>query len=204
MKTNEKPPVTQILLPILIFAALGMGLWFAFPDLRASSGGHAQENNPPITTSDTSGINLEKEPESISAIPPLETEPPRDDKQQPAALSSYPLADHSWGDTFNPQKSTPSQGYFAWYINTNQPKQVIGREMVNSIAINYPFDQFLKIPSEDFGAYWAGRLHRLAKAASHFLECCQKQITESMPLQTTIVKTIIKQIAHPRAIAQRY
>ena len=159
MKTNEKPPVTQILLPILIFAVLGMGLWFAFPDLRASSGGHAQENNPPITASDTSGINLEKEPESISAIPPLETEPPQDDKQQPAALSSYPLADHSWGDTFNPQKSTPSQGYFAWYINTNQPKQVIGRETVNSIAINYPFDQFLKIPSEDFGAYWAGRLH---------------------------------------------
>lgn len=162
MKTNEKPPATQILLPILIFAALGMGLWFAFPDLRASSGGHAQENNPPITTLDASGISLGKEPEPIAAIPPLETEPPvppQDDKQQPAALGSYPLAEHSWGDTFNPQKSTPSQGYFVWYINTNQPKQVIGRETVSSIAINYPFDQFLKIPSEDFGAYWVGQLH---------------------------------------------
>lgn len=167
MKTNEKPPVTQILLPILIFVALGMGLWFASPDLRASSGGHAQQNNPPITASDASGISLGKEPKPIAAIPPLETEPPQDDKQQPAALGSYPLAGHSWGDIFNPQKSTPSQGYFAWYINTNQPKQVIGRETVNSIAINYHSDQFLKIPSEDFGAYWAGRLHVPQSGAYH-------------------------------------
>ncbi|WP_205229553.1 hypothetical protein [Eikenella glucosivorans] len=143
----------------MIFAALGLGLWFAFPDLRASSVGKDQENNLPVAASDA---DFENEQENISSIPPLETEPPappQDDEQQPTPLSNYPLAAHSWGDIFNPQQSVPSHGYFAWYINTNQPKQVVGRETVNNITINYPFDRFLGIPSEDFGAYWAGRLH---------------------------------------------
>ncbi len=161
MPAHPKPSALQVLLPILIFAAVGIGLWFVFPDLRVQNNEVAsrQETSPPIPASAEA---LVLPPETAVSVPPPKPEPPVPPAHETPPISdldNYPLATHTWGDTFNPQKLIPTQGYLAWYFNTNQPKQPIARETVGAISINYIFERFHGIPSEDFGAYWAGRLH---------------------------------------------
>lgn len=64
----------------------------------------------------------------------------------------------SWGAVLNPTGEVPHQGFMAYYLNTKSPTQVIFQEPVTDISINYPWDQFHGIPSQDFGAYWVGSL----------------------------------------------
>lgn len=67
-------------------------------------------------------------------------------------------AETSWGENLNPNGKLPKDGFQAFYINTDQPHNVIATESVDSIAINYIYDQFHGIESGDFGAYWVGNL----------------------------------------------
>ncbi|WP_190325446.1 hypothetical protein [Halopseudomonas salina] len=67
-------------------------------------------------------------------------------------------AQSSWGEHANPSGALPEDGFQAFYINTNQPRQVIATESVGGIAINYIRDDFHGIESGDFGGYWVGML----------------------------------------------
>lgn len=75
------------------------------------------------------------------------------------ALENYPEANHTWGDMLNPSGKIPSSGFQAFYINTKEAHKVIHQERNKRIAINYIYDQFHGIPSEDFGAYWVGMIN---------------------------------------------
>lgn len=75
-----------------------------------------------------------------------------------AARPEYKKANNTWGDTLNNTGKYPHSGFMAFYINTKDPKKVIYKELVNDISINYPYDEFNGIDSEDFGGYWVGEL----------------------------------------------
>ena len=62
----------------------------------------------------------------------------------------------TWGKVLNPKGAVPKNRFAAFYINTNNPKKVIATEKVDAVVIRYVWDQFHKIKSQDFGAYWVG------------------------------------------------
>ncbi|MDD2828119.1 MAG: hypothetical protein PHW18_00940 [Sulfuricurvum sp.] len=62
----------------------------------------------------------------------------------------------TWGKHLNPLGTMPRNRFKAFYINTKEPNKVIATEEVPKVSINYPWDQFHGIKSEDFGGYWVG------------------------------------------------
>jgi hypothetical protein len=64
----------------------------------------------------------------------------------------------TWGAVLNPGADAPLNAFKAFYMNTNRPREVIAQEQVGDVAISYPWDEFHGIKSEDFGAYWVGRM----------------------------------------------
>lgn len=78
-----------------------------------------------------------------------------DDKAYSAQKQRLPHAD-TWGAYLNPSGQIPKNRFKAFYINTKEPKKVIASEVVSKVSVNYPWDQFHGIKSEDFGGYWAG------------------------------------------------
>lgn len=67
-------------------------------------------------------------------------------------------AELTWGKYLNTSGEAPLDAFLAVYINTDNPTEVIAREVVRDIAINYAWDKFHGIRSENFGAYWVGRI----------------------------------------------
>ncbi len=65
-------------------------------------------------------------------------------------------AKSTWGKYLNPKNEVPTNKFKAFYINTNQPRKVIASEIVDKVSINYAWDKFHSIKSEDFGGYWVG------------------------------------------------
>lgn len=66
------------------------------------------------------------------------------------------IAVDTWGKHINPKGIIPKNRFKAFYFNTKDPRNIIATEEVVKVGINYPFDQFHNIPSEDFGGYWVG------------------------------------------------
>ena len=75
---------------------------------------------------------------------------------------TIPLAEHNWGDELSPSRQIPAAGYTAYYLNLNttkpQRKQIVARAHVSEIAVNYGWSDFHNIPSQQFAAYWVGKL----------------------------------------------
>ncbi len=74
-------------------------------------------------------------------------------------LNNFPKAKSTWGNTISPLKKVPKKGFYAFYLNTKKPNQIIKRETVVDIKIKYSFDEFYNIRSQDFNAYWVGNIH---------------------------------------------
>ncbi len=64
----------------------------------------------------------------------------------------------TWGRILNPTGEAPLGAFKAVYINTQSPRDIVASETVRDIAINYAWADFHGIKSEDFGAYWVGRI----------------------------------------------
>ncbi|WP_310441979.1 hypothetical protein [Sulfurimonas sp.] len=62
----------------------------------------------------------------------------------------------TWGEYLNQKNIIPTNMFKAFYINTNNPKEVISSEEVKKISMNYNSNQFHNIDSKDFGGYWVG------------------------------------------------
>lgn len=75
-----------------------------------------------------------------------------------ASLNDFPQAQRTWGEVLNPQHLVPETGFYAFYINAQEPNKVVFQEHVDAIAINYAYQDFHQIPSEQFGAYWVGKI----------------------------------------------
>lgn len=67
-------------------------------------------------------------------------------------------AESTWGSIFNPTNEAPLGKFKAFYFDTDRPRVAVGSEVVADVAINYAWDQFLKIKSENFGGYWVARI----------------------------------------------
>ena len=80
-------------------------------------------------------------------------------EQTPQTKSSDDATRSSWGKRLNPTGEMPDSGFRAFYFDRNHPNKVVFQEDVESIAIKYAWDEFHKIDSPSFGAYWVGRLH---------------------------------------------
>ena len=65
-------------------------------------------------------------------------------------------AGSTWGEYLNPKGTVPKNRFQAFYINTKEPQKVIASETVDKVSVNYPYDKFHGIKSEDFGGYWVG------------------------------------------------
>ena len=120
-----QPSALQIILPILIFTAVGIALWFAFPSVRSTNKPEPPLQVYPAAAPPTVQNDLLVPEENQ---PTAETEPHTtlsEPQLSAPGLNSYPQAEQAWGDIFNPQKSVPPKGYFAWYINTNSPRKVV-------------------------------------------------------------------------------
>lgn len=62
----------------------------------------------------------------------------------------------TWGRYLNKENEIPVNQFKAFYINTKTPKNVIQSELVDKVSIKYAWNDFHKIKSDDFGAYWVG------------------------------------------------
>jgi hypothetical protein len=94
-----------------------------------------------------------EERDTAETVPPP-TPTPINAATQPALRK----AESTWGTIFNPAGDAPLDAFKAYYINTDRPRVVIAQEQVSDVAINYAWDEFHGIKSEDFGAYWVGRM----------------------------------------------
>ena len=92
-----------------------------------------QKNRPPLKQSDASSPYGYKTVQSV----------PRKAKS-------------TWGKQLNPKNIVPLNKFKAFYINTKKPDEVIASEVVEKVSVNYPYDKFHGIKSEDFGGYWVG------------------------------------------------
>lgn len=81
-------------------------------------------------------------------------------------LNHFPKAESSWGKHLNPNNHIPDTGFDAYYLNSNNLKTIVAKENVPHIAINYAYQDFHRIDSENFSAYWVGKL-RVPKDASY-------------------------------------
>jgi hypothetical protein len=68
-------------------------------------------------------------------------------------------ANITWGKTLNPTGKIPSKGFNAYYINTTKASSIVSSQTVKNISIDYAWDEFHGIRSQDFGAYWVGDLY---------------------------------------------
>ncbi|MFT7859672.1 MAG: hypothetical protein ABXS93_01920 [Sulfurimonas sp.] len=65
-------------------------------------------------------------------------------------------AKKTWGKYLNPKNNIPINKFKAFYIDTNHPKKLIASEIVNKVAVNYPWKDFHNIDAKNFGGYWVG------------------------------------------------
>ncbi|WP_169053575.1 hypothetical protein [Alteraurantiacibacter aquimixticola] len=65
----------------------------------------------------------------------------------------------SWGRDMNPGGRVPACGFAAFYFDRANLGAGSHRHHVNSIAINYSWDDLHGISSESFAAYWVGLVH---------------------------------------------
>ena len=76
------------------------------------------------------------------------------------SVESFPRkAKSTWGESLNPRNQIPTNKFKAFYINTKNLKTVIASEDVAKVSVNYVWDKFHGILSEDFGAYWVGNFN---------------------------------------------
>ena len=61
-----------------------------------------------------------------------------------------------WASEITAGKQIPTGKFLAFYLNKDDPKNVIFSETVESVNLNFAYDEFHKIPSQNFIAYWVG------------------------------------------------
>jgi uncharacterized protein YecT (DUF1311 family) len=79
------------------------------------------------------------------------------------ADKDYPVVTSTWGDRLAPGVSAPLGRFNAYYLRSGATASLIATATVDTVSINYPWDEFHKIKSEDFEGYWTGRF-QYAKA----------------------------------------
>lgn len=62
----------------------------------------------------------------------------------------------TWGKQLNPKNEVPENVFKAFYINTKYPNKIVASEYADKVSINYSYDKFHGIRSQNFGAYWVG------------------------------------------------
>ena len=82
------------------------------------------------------------------------------------SLAEFPIAKSTWGARFNPSETMPERGINAYYFNTNSPNKLIAEETVDEVRINYSWDKFHGIKSQDFGGYWVSTIQLDRKETS--------------------------------------
>ncbi len=94
----------------------------------------------------------------IAARRASERSPPPTPAPAPLSATSPQLvtAKVTWGKHFKPAGGVPVDSFHAVYLNTREPDKAIASEKVRTVGINYAWDDFHGIASEDFGAYWVG------------------------------------------------
>lgn len=108
-------------------------------------------------------LQIQKQQEEKLARQKAKAEADRAPPALPIAInadSQPPLrkAGNTWGATLNPKNDVPLGSFKAFYINQANPKAVVASEVVKDVAINYSWNDFHGIKSEQFGAYWVGRM----------------------------------------------
>ncbi len=68
----------------------------------------------------------------------------------------YPMAKTTWGEKFNPSNQVPGEGFYAFYFDRSNPTQLVHKEHVGQIGIDYSYNEFHGINSQNFAAYWVG------------------------------------------------
>lgn len=61
-----------------------------------------------------------------------------------------------WASEITADKQIPAGKFLAFYLNKDDSKNVVFSETVENINLNFAYDEFHKIPSEKFIAYWVG------------------------------------------------
>ena len=61
-----------------------------------------------------------------------------------------------WASEITAGKQIPTGKFLAFYLSKDDPKNVVFSETVESVNLNFPYDEFHKIPSQNFIAYWVG------------------------------------------------
>lgn len=75
------------------------------------------------------------------------------------SLENYPLATNWFASKLNPNRTAPASGFDAYYFNTQDPNYtIILKENRRDILVDYAYDDFHGIPSQNFGGYWIGRI----------------------------------------------
>ena len=134
----------------LLLACILIGFWLAKRTNAQSTTQPSQIHSYAPTGVNTGSSTVGFD---TSNSPPITTAPPPQ-----SSLSTLPVAQNRWGEVLNPSGYVPNSGFDAYYINTNNPRVLIHKENVRNVTINYVYKEFHDIPSQDFGAYWVGKL----------------------------------------------
>jgi len=89
----------------------------------------------------------------LQAVPVQKAEPPDND------LECYPQDRSVLGARFNPSRYAPSSGFTAYYTKTSAPNTLVYKENVRTVALNYAYNDFHNIDSQDLTAYWVGKMN---------------------------------------------
>jgi uncharacterized membrane protein len=104
---------------------------------------------------DSTEIEIQPSPLSTNLIETIER--PEPSRPTTAAAKEYPPVSSTWGDRLNPNNKAPMGRFSAFYLRSGEPPQLIARDSVDDVSINYAWAEFHGIKSEDFEGYWVGR-----------------------------------------------
>lgn len=79
------------------------------------------------------------------------------EQSSPPVKTDYPAVQASWGDRLNPGGKAPLGRFAAYYLRSGKPATLVATDTVGEISINYPWNEFHGIKSEEFEGYWVGR-----------------------------------------------
>ena len=76
----------------------------------------------------------------------------------PAAQAGAKVFEGTWGRHLNPGGEVPTGKFRAFYISRKAPRKVVATEDMEHIQVNYAWSDLHGIDSQEFAAYFAGRL----------------------------------------------
>lgn len=168
--SHSRPFRWLVYLAVLLLVAVVYG-FYAFHQTMITSNTHPQGSqatasnqaptqNPTMPTHQITPTQNQTALTNNQTVPTTKAPPPSAHALPlQDSLENYPLATDWIASKLNPHRTAPTTGFDAYYFNSEDPNYtIIHKENRNDIHIDYAYDEFHQIPSQNFGGYWVGKI----------------------------------------------